>query len=511
MAIARPSLSPFAFVGSLALAACSTPGASDHNVPTDPAPSTAAVVPAPEQASRSIQRQACLAPPRGAPAQAREITAAQERINSLLLSRQAPLLKKPTVELPSATMASHWVSIGNGWVRKARGSTDPGFYFNAKSCAQLALHLQPKLAAAEHLLAAALLSDHKFAEVKALAQAIVQRDEDDQPAWGLLSDARLELGDMDGAMDAAQRMVDIKPNLPSYARAAHLMWLQGDSSAAKRTYQKAIAAGAEQQDKEPRAWVVCEAARVFYLEGDYAGADAGYKTALSWQAGYPPALVGRGRVAMAQGKWKTAADYFRRAYEQTPLIRTAGLWFTALVTSEQKAAVEGETNATLAAAENGAPPFQARTLLQRMLKDGPRQDPHALAAFLVRHGLRRAQALALAQDNYRSRPGQESLDIYAWALYRTGQTQQAVSLLQQSTAQRTPHPEFIFHRGAIALAGGDKQEGAALLRRAQDLSPRHHPVMNRELRGLIAGLEPPSVSTSALASELRAVGQGAEL
>src|SRR5258708_18029883 len=103
-------------------------------------------------------------------------------------------------------------------------------------------------------------------------------------------------------------MVDLKPNLPAYSRASYLRWLQGDGPAAKEFIRRAIDAGNDSHDPEPRAWTIVQSALYFWHEGDYAGADAGFELALSAVTDYPPALVGRARVALARGEGARAAQ-----------------------------------------------------------------------------------------------------------------------------------------------------------------------------------------------------------
>ena len=51
------------------------------------------------------------------------------------------------------------------------------------------------------------------------ARALVARSPN-ADAFGVLSDALLELGDYDGSLDAAQSMIDLRPDGASYVRAA---------------------------------------------------------------------------------------------------------------------------------------------------------------------------------------------------------------------------------------------------------------------------------------------------
>src|SRR5439155_10712632 len=137
---------------------------------------------------------------------------------------------------------------------------DPGYYLHADACAEVALAISPDDPTALDLRALVLLNQHQFADAEKTARKILEKRGDDPVAWGNLSDALLEMGRTEEASRAAQTMVDLKPNLPSYARAAHFRWLAGDSAGAKAFYRHAIDAGADQRDPEPRAWVLVQTA-----------------------------------------------------------------------------------------------------------------------------------------------------------------------------------------------------------------------------------------------------------
>jgi tetratricopeptide (TPR) repeat protein len=158
-----------------------------------------------------------------------------------------------------------------------------------------------------------------------VAQSILRADPEAVSAWGSLSDALLELGDIEEADRAAQRMMELKPNLASYSRVSYFQWLAGNIPGAIESARLAIDAAGDPGNAEARAWVIVHAAMLFWHRGDYAGADAGFRQALEVVSGYPPALVGRGRVAMAEGDAAQAAAHYERAFRTSPLVETAWL------------------------------------------------------------------------------------------------------------------------------------------------------------------------------------------
>jgi tetratricopeptide (TPR) repeat protein len=354
-----------------------------------------------------------------------------------------------------------WIRLAHAWIRKARETSDPGFYQNAEACASIALRIAPDSALALDVRGLALLNDHRFEEARQLATDILAKRPDDVTALGTLSDALLELGRYDEATTAAQKMVSIKPNLPSYSRASYLLWLKGERAAAKAVVLQAIDAAG---DAESRAWVLVQAATYFWQEGDWDGADAGFDQALASFASFPPALVGKGRVALARGRAADAARAFARAYEASPLVETAWLLGDARERAGDQA---GATAAYALVTQTG------------------RADPRTLALFLASKDRDHAQALQLADAERRTRDDIYTEDVYAWALYRAGRLADARAASDKALALGTLDPRLRYHAGAIRLAQGD-ESGRQLVREALALNARFDPTAAEDARQLLA-------------------------
>jgi tetratricopeptide (TPR) repeat protein len=358
--------------------------------------------------------------------------------------------------------ASPWVAAGHAWVRMARTLARPELYRNADACASAALTRAPRDGAARALRGLVLLNEHRFEETRALMRETLARDDDDPMSWGLLSDALLELGDLDGAIEAAQRMVDLKPSLLSYGRAAHLSWLQGDTTAAKLIYQRAIEAGRQHADPEPRAWMVVQAALLFWHEGDYAGADAGFELALSQLPDYAPALEGKGRVALSRGDYQAAIAWLERAQARTGLVETRWMLGDAYALAGRRDAAE--------------------RCYARVVQDGRKHDPRTLAAFYATKNRNVDEAVALARTEFAARPDLYTKDVLAWALFRAGKLDEAQRLSTEAVAAGTRDARLWFHASEIAMAAGDTARGQALLARALHQNPRFDPLLLEQSR-----------------------------
>lgn len=343
-----------------------------------------------------------------------------------------------------------WIRLGQLWVRKAREASDPVYYANADAAAAAALELSPELSPALDLRGLVLLNEHKFTEARELARQTLARRPDDILAHGVLSDANLELGDYDAAVAAAQGMVDLKPNLPSYSRAAHLMWLRGDLSGAREAWRLAIDSGSDSRDPEPRAWTIVQAALMFLGQGDVAGAEAGFSRALVEVPHYPPALVGAAKVALARHDAARAVALLEEAYAASPLLET--LWLL------------GDARA-LAGNAAGAEEAYAK-----VMKQGAQTDPRTLALFLATKNRAPARAVELALEEKKVRDDLWTEDALGWALYRAGKLAEARAASDKATRLGTPDARLWYHAGALRLAQGDPS-GKALVQKALALNP----------------------------------------
>ena len=429
----------------LAAAGCSTGPSAGPETPRDPAGMAASE--APSRSSAATTKTLAMAPSPGNAPVDREIALLQQGLDK----------GGPSVE--------RYGMLGRAWIRKAREAADPGFYLNAKAAADLALELAPSSPLALNLVAMVHLSDHRFVEARDVAEQILAKLPDDLMALGTLSDAHLELGDIEAAERAAERMIDLKPNLPSYSRASYLAWLRGDDARALEAARLAIDSGRDGRDPEPGAWAVVQAANLWWHKGDLGGADAGYDMALARLHEYAPALVGKGRVALARGDGKRAVEYLERAYAQSPLVETAWL-----------------LGAARAASGDAAGADAAYALV---VKDGRRTDGRTLAQFYAAKGRDADEALRLAEAEMKVRPGVHTLDAYAWALYRGGRFADARAASDKARAPGVHEAALLYHAGAIRIAQGEEKAGAELVKKALEQSPHFDAAGAAEARKLV--------------------------
>ncbi len=155
--------------------------------------------------------------------------------------------------------------LGDALMQRARETGNLSDYQEAKSAFQAALAINPKNSAAMAGMAWVHGSLHEFDASIQWALRAIALDPQNPDAYGLLGDAAVERGDYDAAFELYQKMLDIRPDLASYSRGAHLLFVTGDILAATALMEKAIAAGSP--FVENIAWCRAELARMHMSTG----------------------------------------------------------------------------------------------------------------------------------------------------------------------------------------------------------------------------------------------------
>lgn len=365
--------------------------------------------------------------------------------------------------------SDYWTLLGRAWIRKARETQDPGYFQHAGAVSTIILEADASSVLGLGLRAQVELNQHDFRGAKGSAETILARRDDDLVALGVLSDAELELGDVEAAERAAERMMNLKPNLPSYVRASYLKWLRGDIKGAIVAARLAIDAGKDPTDPEPLAWTLVQAAMIFWHQGDVIGAEAGFSRSLATFPDYPPALVGRGRAAIARGEGKVAVSYLEKAYKLSPLVETAWL----LADAQTMGGDEGGAKATILDLE----------------KRGKQSDARTLGLFWATRNEHVEDAVALLSEERKHRGDIATLDAYAWALHRAGRDKEALVESDRAVRYGTREALLWFHNGAIKIAAGKTAEGKKRLKDALALKTALDPRSMKEAEEL-AGSKP---------------------
>jgi len=207
--------------------------------------------------------------------------------------------------------------LGWAFVRKARLSYDPGYYKLAEQCA-LAVECRHADDPDALLLQGHILQSlHKFKEAEPIARKLI-KVRNESADRGLLGDVLMEQGRLSEAITAYQDMVNLRPDLQSYTRIAHLRWLKGNLEGAIGVIELAMT-GASPREPEPGAWAYTRMGIYALQAGQLQVAESSAAFALEYVDHYPPALLLRGRVFLTMGKRAEGLESLRQAATLNPL------------------------------------------------------------------------------------------------------------------------------------------------------------------------------------------------
>jgi tetratricopeptide (TPR) repeat protein len=253
--------------------------------------------------------------------------------------------------------------------------------------------------------------------------------------YGIEVDALVELGRYEEAERALQRMVDLKPNLASYARVSYMRELHGDLDGAVDAMRLAVSAGGA--TAENAAYVQTLLGNLELLRGRSAAAESSYRLALTRFPRYAPARAGLARVAVSEGELATAIRRYRALVAMLPLPE----YVIALGEAELAAGREA------AARRDFALVRIERRLYER---SGVNLDLE-LALFEADHGSPR-RALELARRAWEAAPSVRSADALGWALTRSGRPRAGLEFARKALRLGSRDPLFLKHKRLSAQA-----------------------------------------------------------
>ena len=333
-----------------------------------------------------------------------------------------------------------------GWmfVKKARLTFDAGYYKLAEQCAACMDATGARLPEALLLRAHALQSLHRFSEAETAARELVRTRE--RPFdYGVLGDVLIDQGRVREGAAAYQRMVDLRPDLQSYARAGHVRWLTGDLEGAIELMKLAVSSSSP-NDPEAGAWAFTRLATYQLQRGRTKDALASSDAALALQNDYAPAMLARGRILLALNRSADALVELRRAATLNPLPEYQ--WALADVlrmTGNQSGASEIDS---------------------QIKEHGASEDPRSFSFYLATRGEHLDLAVQLAQQELTNRGDIFTHDALAWSLAIAGRTAEAQSHIRQALSERTADARLYLHAGIIAALNNENTQAKRWLEKA---------------------------------------------
>jgi tetratricopeptide (TPR) repeat protein len=348
------------------------------------------------------------------------------------------------------------VSLANAMIRLQRVNNDGRAVITAEQHLRAFLSGAPNHYDARRMLAAVLLSQHRFADAIKEANKTMAADPRDAWNYGAAGDGYIELGDYARAFAAFDRMGQLQPGPASYARTAYALELKGDLEGALEYMQRA-AEGTSPNDPESQAWHYAQMGDLLLQLGRLARARIEFERAAATFPGHPLAAAGLARIRMMDGDLKGA-----RLMLQTELARTA---------NPDLAIAVGDLSSALGEAATADQYYQIAEQIERAAWGNGLRQPQVLARILSERPGRTAEAVTLSEEAARTRADIVTMDTLAWAYFKNGQLADAVKASEQALRTGTRSARIRCHAQAIAEAVTSSAHAPGAIRHCLEWRP----------------------------------------
>ncbi|MDQ2746393.1 MAG: tetratricopeptide repeat protein [Acidobacteriota bacterium] len=357
------------------------------------------------------------------------------------------------------------------YIRLARETGDFSINTTAENAVNHALEVEPDNPDAKRMKGSLLLTFHRFAEALEYGTKLHQENSQDSIVYGILTDANVELGNYKEAAEAAQKMVDTRPNTQSYARVAAVRSLYGDADGAIEAMSLA-ARVADPDDREARAWCLAHLGDEYFKIGKFAEAEKQYDAALEVFPNYYFGLAGKGRARAAFGDLENSVKFYTEAQTRVP----ATLTDISL----------GDVYAKLGNPEKAKEQYDLAIFIEQKLGN---VDQRTLALMWADHDEKLDEALAIAEKEHAARKDVFTADIYAWCLYKKGNFEEAKKISQEALRLKTKNALFFYHAGMIEKALGNDKAAKDFLQKTMQTNPAFDILQTEKAKAALAELK----------------------
>ena len=352
------------------------------------------------------------------------------------------------------TDALAYSNLGITYLQQARETGDPALYTQAEGALNKALELDPQNFRALLGAGSLALARHHFRDALELGRRARAINPDNASVYGIIGDAQIELGEYANAFASFQQMVDLRPDIASYARISYARELNGDRAGAIRAMQQAVEAGA--YNAEATNWARVQLGNLYFDQGDLVQAEQAYQTALNALPDYPYARAGLANVRAAQGNYDTAIAIYARLVKRMPL--------------PQFVIALGDLYTISGHSDQAAQQYALVEIEQKLYEANGIDIDAEMALFYADHSHDLVSALERARAVYARRPSITVADALAWTLYKTGDYAGAEEMIKQARRLGTRNALMDFHAALIAYRRGRYTDAADLLDEALTLN-----------------------------------------
>lgn len=364
------------------------------------------------------------------------------------------------------------ISLANSFILEGR-ATGNYAYYDAAAMKQVhtVIKSQPDNFEALTLQALIFLSQHHFADGLATAEKATRIMPFNAFVHGIMVDGNVEMGKYDSAVLSAQRMMDIRPDLRSYARASYLREIYGDYPGAIEAMKLAVDAGAP--GDEATEWSRIQLGHLYENVGDLQNAGMQYQIALEERPGFMHAFAGMARLALATKDYNKAIEYYQKAAKDANEGAFQEEMATVYMLAGNKEKAAELTNKVIKDLDKNAKAANNDESI------GHYSDKELAYAYLQIKNYDKALEHALIE--YNRRPANiEVNETLAWVYYKKGDAAKAVTYLPTALKTNSKNPTLLCRAGIIYFKNGDKENAGKYLKEGLKNNPNIDEVLKAE-------------------------------
>ena len=345
------------------------------------------------------------------------------------------------------------------YIQEARNTGNLGYYNEAAlKCVNVVLEKDQKNFEALSFKSTILLSQHQFTEGLTIATQLQQLYPYNAYVYGLLVDGYVETGKYKEAVEAADKMISIRPDNRSYSRIAYLREIHGDLSGAIEAMKMAVAAGAP--GDENTEWCRVQLGKLYEKTGNRIEAKMQYAIANNNRQNYPNALAGLARLAVEERDYEGALELYKQAdslISDHTFKEGIAEVYELTGRKEQANKIADEILAHMKKLSSGN-------------SAGQNEDHEMAHAYMGVNNYERALEYALLE--YNRRP--ENIEVnetVAIVYYEKGEYAKAIPYIESALKTNCKNPELLCHAGLIYAKVGDNVKAKMYLEQALKNDP----------------------------------------
>jgi tetratricopeptide (TPR) repeat protein len=271
---------------------------------------------------------------------------------------------------------------------------------------------------------------------------------------GLLVDANVELGNYAAALEAADKMISIRPDIRSYSRIAYLREIHGDIPGAIDAMKLAVEAGAP--GDENTEWCRVQMGNLYEKIGKIIEAEMNYAITLNNRENYPYGLIGMAGIAVVKKDYSKALSL----YQQADTLMSNHITKEGIV---EVYSLTGETEKANA---------MAAEILAHMktISKAGNEDLEMAHAYIGMEDYN--TALEYAMKEYKRRP--ENIEVnetIAIIYYKQADYSNALKFIDAALKTNCKNPELLSYAGLIYFNSGKKDDAKKILQQVVKTNP----------------------------------------